>query len=568
MAGLFRKDPNAEPAKPASYNEFRPLTAAATRIKLDDKIEAGAFKARSAGATRAWQKEAWEYYDSIGEVKYAFNLVASVVSRIRLYAAIVEDPADAPIDIRNSRKIDPDLADAATRALARLDSAYGGQAGLLRDAALNLSVTGECYLVQLPEQIGSGIKESWDIRSVDELQWDKATESYSIAPRADLVGTKGAGVKPLPRGAFLGRVWRAHPRFSEDPDSSMKGVLDLCAELLLLNRSFRGTERSRLNAGLLYIPDGLSNSANPDPNLYSDPDEDEDGYQEPTPEEIADDFEESLIDAMATPIEDEASASAVVPLLVRGPVELGEKIRHISFARTWEESMNQRADRVLERILQGLDVPKDVITGLANVKYSNAIQIDEALYKSHIEPMLLLIADAITVVFLRPYLISEGWSEADVQRLVVWYDPSAVATRNDRAADADSGYEKMAVSGETWRRQHGFSEADAPSQNELLMRLLSEKAAFTPELTESLLKVIAPEIMDAVRAASQATNVAPIPTDVQQALSGAPVDPAAAVDPNAPVDPTAPVDPAASGTDGPPVEPGADAPPFPLAEPE
>jgi hypothetical protein len=562
MATPFRKDPNAEPAKPAAFNEPRSLTAAATRINLTDQIEAGQFKIRSSSGTRQWQTEAWEYFDAIGEVKYAFGLVANVVSRIRLYPAVLEDPSDAPVEIRNSTTIDPDLADAATRALARLDSAYGGQAGLLRDAALNLSVAGECYLVQIPEQIGSGIPESWDIRSVDELQVDKGT--YSIAPRRDLVGKKAGtpGVKVLPPQAFLGRMWRAHPRFSEDPDSSMKGVLDLCAELLLLNRSFRGSERSRLNAGILYIPDGLSNAANPDPDLYSDEEGDVDV---PTPEEMADDFEESLVDAMATPIEDEASASAVVPLLVRGPVELGKEIRHIKLERTWEEAMNVRSDRVLERILQGLDVPKDVITGLANVKYSNAIQIDEALYKSHIEPMLLLIADAFTVVFLRPYLISEGWSEADVKRLVVWYDPSAVATRNDRAADADSGYEKMAISAETWRRQHGFSDADAPTQNELLLRMLTEKASFTPELTESLLKIIAPEIMDAARAASQASNVAPIPTDVQQALSGAPVDPAAAVDPTAPVDPAAPATPA---TDGPPVEPGADAPPFPLAEPE
>jgi hypothetical protein len=561
MASPFRKDPNAEPAKPAKYNEPRGLTAAATRIDLTDQIEAGQFKVRSSSATRQWQTEAWEYFDAIGEVKYAFGLVANVVSRIRLYPAVLEDPSDAPVEIRNSQKIDPDLADAATRALARLDSAYGGQAGLLRDAALNLSVAGECYLVQLPEQIGSGIPESWDIRSVDELQYDKAT-GYNIAPRRDLVGKKVGtpGIKVLPPKAFLGRMWRAHPRFSEDPDSSMKGVLDLCAELLLLNRSFRGSERSRLNAGLLYIPDGLSNSANPDPDLYSD----EDPSDEPTPEEMADDFEESLIDAMATPIEDESSASAVVPLLVRGPVELGKEIRHIKMERTWEEAMNVRSDRVLERILQGLDVPKDVITGLANVKYSNAIQIDEALYKSHIEPMLLLIADAFTVVFLRPYLISEGWTPADVKRLVVWYDPSAVATRNDRAADADSGFEKMAISGETWRRQHGFSEADAPTQNELLLRMLTDKGSMTPELTESLLKIIAPEIMDAARAASQASNVAPIPGDVQQVLSGAPVDP------NAPVDPAAeaPADPSATADGAAPVEPGADAPPFPLAEPQ
>jgi hypothetical protein len=117
------------------------MTAAAARIPLNDKGEVEHFKQRRAGASSDWQGEAWEYYDAIGEVKYAFNLVASVVSRIRLYAAAVDNPAETPVSVRSSNFIDPRLAAAAERALARLDSAYGGQAGLLRDAALNLSVS-------------------------------------------------------------------------------------------------------------------------------------------------------------------------------------------------------------------------------------------------------------------------------------------------------------------------------------------------------------------------------------------------------------------------------------------
>src|SRR5690606_40504721 len=125
--------------------------------------------------------------------------------------------------------------------------------------------------------------------------------------------------------------------------------------------------------------------------------------------------------AMSTPIEDETSAASVVPLLVRGPAELGKDLKHITFSRPFDEQMVHRADRVLDRILQGLDVPKDTVTGLANVKYSNAVQIDESLYKAHIEPMLLLLADAFTVVYLRPALIKDGWSQADVSRVAVWY---------------------------------------------------------------------------------------------------------------------------------------------------
>jgi hypothetical protein len=427
-------------AESASYNAPRALTAAAAQIKIGDKTEAELFKNRRESAASAWQAEAWEYYDAIGEVKYAFNLVASVVSRIRLYAAVVDNPAEAPVAIDKSSIIDPNLGRAAQRALSRLDSAYGGQAGLLKDAALNLQVTGECYLVQVPERLGSGLPESWDIRSVDELQID-GRGNYILNPIRDVSGGSGAKASKsairLPAEAFIGRVWRSHPRYSMESDSSLRGLLDLCAELLLLNRTFRATARSRLNAGALYLPDGLSVASSPDPDYPYD--EDGEYNQQYNPEEAADDFEDQLIDAMTTPIKDEDSASAVVPLIIRGPAELGDKIKQFKFERSFDASLVQRADRVLERIMQGLDVPKDVVTGLANVKYSNALQIDEALYKAHIEPLMLLIVDALTVVYLRPYLVANGYPAEEVAKVQIWYDPSLVATRNDRAADADSG---------------------------------------------------------------------------------------------------------------------------------
>ena len=195
MANPFKNTPNSfefSPAEALAFNVPRPITAAAYRIKLDDKSEADQFKQRRGSGVALWQSAAWEYYDAIGEIKYAFGLVAAVVSRIRLYAAVVENPAETPVSVRNASTLKPDLADAAERGLARLDSAYGGQAGLLRDAALNLSVAGECYLVQIPATHNRD--ESWDIRSVDELQLDQAG-NFSVAARRDLVSTGSSGDK-------------------------------------------------------------------------------------------------------------------------------------------------------------------------------------------------------------------------------------------------------------------------------------------------------------------------------------------------------------------------------------
>jgi hypothetical protein len=170
--------------------------------------------------------------------------------------------------------------------------------------------------------------------------------------------------------------------------------------------------------------------------------------------------------------------------------------------------------------MQGLDVPKDIVTGLANVKYSNALQIDESLYKAHIEPLMLLIVDALTVMYLRPYLIANGYSPEEVKNVCVWYDPSLVATRNDRAMDADTGFDKMAVSFDTWRRAHGFSESDAPDPKELALRLIISKGMVTPELTESMLNAVAPDLMGKVREMNMQQSGNAIPPEVDQLLQG------------------------------------------------
>ena len=374
----------------------------------------------------------------------------------------------------------------------------------------------------MPAKPGHGIPESWDIRSIDEVTVDPKGGFNVIGRREQSSSSQGANsglVSKLNKNAFIGRIWRSHPRFSDEADSSLRGLLDLCAELLLLNRTFRATARSRLNAGALYLPDGLSVASQGDADY---PYDSEDGIGAGfTAEEAEDEFEEQLMDAMTTPIRDEESASAVVPLIIRGPAELGDRIKQFKFERSFDPALAERSERVLERILQGLDVPKDVVTGLANVKYSNALQIDESLYKAHIEPLMLLIADALTVVYLRPYLIASGFEESQVNRIVVWYDPSAISTRNDRASDADAGFDRGAVSFDTWRRAHGFSDQDAPTPSEMAIRMLQERGVLTPELTEAMLGAVAPDVINAIRATQQESSVAPIPQEVEEALQAA-----------------------------------------------
>jgi hypothetical protein len=105
----------------------------------------------------------------------------------------------------------------------------------------------------MPERVGSGIPESWDIKSVDEIMTDTRGGFNVVGRREQSIGGSMASTNKLSKSAFVGRIWRSHPRYSDEADSSLRGLLDLCAELLLLNRTFRATARSRLNIRMTQI---------------------------------------------------------------------------------------------------------------------------------------------------------------------------------------------------------------------------------------------------------------------------------------------------------------------------
>lgn len=559
--GVFVRPVDDEAPRPSGkilpFHGRSGLTASAQRVKLNNREDVEHLQLRT---RTEWQRRAWAYYDAIGEVQFAFGLHSKVVSRARMFPAFVHDPQQPPVRLEDVGKQDEDIDDGTTEealpedfiqackdVLERVMSTKGGQPSMLMNMALNFDVAGECYLVQTPAKLGSQEPESWDIKSIDEIVVGR-NGAVSVKSTRD---AREKDIEPLPSTAFVGRMWINHPRFSGEAYSSMLGVLEPCADLLLYGRANRSTARSRLNAGALYIPDGLSATAAP-----AEPDDLDEDESLP-PDEEHDEFEEELILAMTTPIADEESASAVVPLLIRGPADLGEKIRLIKFERIFDPVLSERADRALERILQGIDVPKDVVTGLANVKYSNAIVINLNLYKAHVEPMLLSIADAFTFVWFRPALRAMGFDDKLVNRATVWFDSTDIIIQTDRETMADTGFEKNLVSGAAWRRAHGFSEADKPSPEELALKMIMNTGQVSPELTEAILQQLSPELFASVRQQNQAQSSAPIPPEVQQALGtppGAVQEPVPAPPPEPPPPPAVPPTP---GT----VAPGQEAPP-------
>lgn len=489
--GLFiRRDGDETPAyQPVvrPYNHPRAITASARQLSLGDKTEIESMKKRRKAAQ--WQDDAWEYYDIVGELWSAANMISNVISRIRIYPAYIESRDSAPKRIQDEESIPPEIAEITQDAMSSLESGTGGIPALLRDFALNFFVAGECYLVKSPEKPYSGTPETWTIHSTSELIAHKTRDSeWALKTTRD--ASQDEYVPISPRSHYVARMWRQHPRYSNEADSSIKAVIDKLEELLLYDRTARTISRSRLNAGLLFVPDSIAASLGTDGTLMDDE------TMAPLNDDEADSFEDDLMNALLTPIEDETSATSIVPIILRGPESAGDKIRHFSFERNMDNMFSNRADRALERMIAGLDLPKEAVTGLAELKYANSIQVEENLYKAHIEPLVLSLCDNLTAVFLKPILRSHGYTDEQIQNITMWYDPSAITAKPDRASAASEGYDKKIISASAWRRAHDFSESDAPTSEETIERLALERGVLNESVTDMALRSIAPEMVE------------------------------------------------------------------------
>lgn len=497
----------------APYNAKRGLTASAVQIPLKDKKEIEALK--EARGRNAWQSQAWDYSELIGEVHFAVNLIGNIISRVRLYPGYILDENAIPADIHtiDDKGISDELKADSRRALRLLATGNGGISGVMKDAAMNLFIAGECFLLQRKRPnhfVSPGPSDIWEIRSVDEFVFKTSGRKQGVYLK-DRRDSKDEDLIPV-EGSFLGRIWNSYARYSGEADSSLRPLLELMDELLMWNKAVRSSIKSSLNAGILFLPDTLANA---------EPMDGEGGDDYPDPD--ADSIEEALLQALLQPIESEAAATSVVPMILRGPAEVGEQIRHIELGRNVSEEMQVRAGATLDRILSGLDLPKDVISGLGSAKYANSMVIEESMYKSHIEPMCLAVVDALTAVFLKPVLRARGYSEEELERVVLWYDPSSIQAKPSKTESASIGYEQGLISGAAWRREHGFSSSDRPSQLEVGQKLAVSRGLLDEQTSAALFETLIPDIFKQIREAS--IEASPGGTALQEALIPDPAAP-------------------------------------------
>ena len=88
------------------------------------------------GQDDAWQHQAWEFYHTIGEYRYACDWVGAQLSKAIMYAVLNKDG-------KQERLNEGD----AYQAISELFNDPDDRAEMLRQIGIHFTVTGECFLV-------------------------------------------------------------------------------------------------------------------------------------------------------------------------------------------------------------------------------------------------------------------------------------------------------------------------------------------------------------------------------------------------------------------------------------
>jgi hypothetical protein len=432
----------------------RAFLAAAQVIDLADRKE----QERQRKLQQEWQTHAFSYYHTLGIVHFGHDYVANCVARTRLYPGFSGRPSDPPAALDGLLTGDPqfELPDGANEADARgcaeevayLDASYdGGLGALAGDAGLNLGLTGEGFLHGRTSK-ASATGESFQIRSVTQLK--STSEGWKMYGPGE---TTGGEILAKANNVVI-RMWRKDRQWPELADAPMRALLDDCDNLLALKRVLLAATYSRMHGGILKVPSELLF-----PQTWGDPSQQ--GQDNPVLEAIE--------RALSQSISDPASSAAVGPIQISGPGAALKDLELLDIGRAYGTELLKQIDEVEKTIALGMDLPAEIITGLSGSNHWNAFAIDDQTFKAHIEPLVMVIARALTTGYLWPKLQTRGIE--DYARYCFWYDPASLISHPDQFKEVQYAHSQFAASDDALRRLCGLGEDDAPDDEEIQKRL-------------------------------------------------------------------------------------------------
>jgi hypothetical protein len=426
----------------------------------------------SAGARRiapkyaTWQDELWDYYESLGEFNIAVTWRSYMMSRVRLRAARVKAGSDEPeiVDVGPAADLVNELFNDAST-----------QSEMLGNISVMLDVPAECWLVG--EVSNTTGKNKWRIVSSDEIR--TRGKGYEVITEDSMLGDERW--RPLGDNSYVTRVWKPHKRKRYLPYSQAYAARGAMRELELVNRHITAQYMSRLaSAGVVIFPDEIQFPVRPE---FQD---------EPDP------FMREWIEIAAESIKTPGSAAAMIPMPIRIPSDLVDKVKHIDFTVKIDDNIIEKRDSARNRLAAQISVPAELLFQAADVNHWGLWQLEEGAIRTYIAPDAEIIVGGLTRGYLQPRLRALG--QEDWEDWVVWYDASELSVRPDKSENATLAYDRFEIDGKAYRRELGFDEDDAPNDDELAGMILRKLTAQPQlallalnELTGLKLEMPAPE---------------------------------------------------------------------------
>lgn len=461
---------------PADVDE---ILAAATRLDLDP--DPNRFRAKR---NEEWKEDAWRLYETVGEITQYGNFYGNSLSTIEFKVGdefgnelidVVDRPPefDLPQAVLSQAQID----DARDR-MSRLVGYDGTQASLSRPLGIVLAITSDATVVGYPiNEDGSAFLESTGgFDSPGEPQKgednDGTGERFVVVPSENAdhkkhevqLSRSGSKDRVHPRSMFL-RIYQAHPAYPRDAFSPVCAVIECADDLQILSRAQSNAALSRAHAGFLTWPQELL-ARQPGPVGQRKPGDDDLRNIHPTLKALA----EGWLSAANDP----TSEDIVVPGIVSGPKDALDAIRHIQPDRLLDPSVGEAILGRQKRLAQTLPIPPEVILGISESAAFNAWKVTEDTYTHYIQPAADLVADAFTDGYLWPSSAESSlWDSESLRIIRVMADATKLVVRTDMGEAANDAHDRMEISGETYRRVKGFTEADAPSVEEIAERRLN-----------------------------------------------------------------------------------------------
>lgn len=390
--------------------------------------------------------DAWLNYRRIGEVRYAITRSAKIAGYGRLVAVRVD--ALGNIVEQKTTGVEAEIVDS-------IYGRFGGTRGLIERFYTLMKVPGQSFLTRVVE---GDIEDGYWFLSASELPTEADYETAAANSQGRTWRTRrAAGVggrwdafdRQIAPKDFLGRVWSPDHEFVEDVNSPMSSMRGMCQQLHDLTESIQGRLRSRFaHAGILLIPNEINDAA-----IAGDAPSDRKYHN--------DKVLNYLIHVMTTNVVNHAQGMAQIPILLKGPAAVIDKVRHeVMDAQIAETDLKLRAE-LIDRILTALDQQKQAVKGGEGTNHWGMWAVSDEERRITVQPDLEAMCHALTRLILWPELSKRNRAGGSIKPWRVWYDLSAASVHANMGEDVRQVFDRGGANLEYLRQVSGIPETAA-----------------------------------------------------------------------------------------------------------